>query len=105
MGLQVTRWSRANPPTEEELLRLFQAEGLRPYRWSNAPATVYPVHTHPYDKVLMVVAGSITWTFPQSGETVETRPGDRLDLPRDVEHAAQVGPQGVVCLEAWRSPR
>jgi hypothetical protein len=27
-------------------------------------------------------------------------PGDRLDLPAGVLHAALVGEQGVVCLEA-----
>jgi hypothetical protein len=27
-------------------------------------------------------------------------PGDRLDLPASVVHAAEVGENGVVCLEA-----
>jgi hypothetical protein len=26
-------------------------------------------------------------------------PGDRLDLPRGIVHAAQAGPDGVMCFE------
>jgi quercetin dioxygenase-like cupin family protein len=46
-----------------------------------------------------VVRGSITWTLPQTEETIETHAGDRIDLPRGMWHAAKVGSQGVTCLE------
>lgn len=68
--------------------------------WSNGPRDRYPEHRHGYDKVLVTAVGSITFTLPELGQVVELRPGDRLDLPADTLHAAEVGPDGVTCLEA-----
>lgn len=101
--VKVRRWEKGQPPTEADLISLFQAEGLAPYRWSNAPGDVYPVHAHPYHKVLYVVRGSITFRFPGGQPPAELTAGDRLDLPAGIEHDAVVGPEGVVCLEAHRS--
>jgi quercetin dioxygenase-like cupin family protein len=47
--------------------------------------------------VIVCVAGSIS--FHVEGGDMELRPGDRIDLPAGVEHAATVGPDGVECLE------
>lgn len=41
------------------------------------------------------------FTLP-SGESIDLRAGDHLDLPADSEHGALVGPDGVVCLAARR---
>ena len=98
--IRVEKWLPNHEPTENELRRLMIEEGLTPYRWSNMPHDVYAAHTHPYHKVIYVVSGSITFGFPVEGEPVTLRPGDRLDLPRDVRHNAVVGSDGVVCLEA-----
>lgn len=100
--VRVKRWDKPEPPTEAELIDLFRAEGLEPYPWSNGPGDVYPVHTHPYHKVLYVVRGSITFRFPGGQPPAELKAGDRLDLPAGVEHDAVVGPEGVACLEAHR---
>jgi hypothetical protein len=95
----VVCWGCPTPPTPAELQTQLLKEGLFPYDWSNSPGDFYPPHVHDYDKVIMVVRGSITWTLPQTEETIETRAGDRIDLPRGTWHAAEVGPQGVTCLE------
>jgi quercetin dioxygenase-like cupin family protein len=100
MELRITRWNKAEQPSETDLRRIYTAEGLSPYTWSNAAGDVYPAHAHGYHKVLMVVRGSITWALPQSGQQIETHAGDRIDLPRGTLHAARVGPDGVTCLEA-----
>ncbi len=100
--IRVTRWDGGDPPTEAALLRLYEAEGLRPYRWSNAPGDGYAAHAHPYHKVIVVVRGSITFGLPETGESVTLQAGDRLDLPSGVRHDATVGPEGVVCLEGHR---
>lgn len=102
MDVRVQRWDRPAPPTEEELRALCRQEGLAPYSWSNAPGDLYSAHKHAFHKVIYVVRGSITWLLPDSGEEITTGPGDRLDLPAGVVHAARVGPQGVTCLEAQR---
>jgi len=68
----------------------------------HAPHDVYGVHRHPYHKVIYVVQGSITFHLPDMNEDVTLSAGDRLDLPAGVRHAATVGSEGVVCLEAHR---
>jgi quercetin dioxygenase-like cupin family protein len=100
MELSVTRWNQPNLPTEKELLETYRQEGLAPYSWSNAPGDNYAPHSHSYDKVIYVVRGSITWRLPERGEQITTNTGDRIDLPHGTIHAAEVGPEGVTCLEA-----
>ncbi|HET7091264.1 MAG TPA: cupin domain-containing protein [Anaerolineae bacterium] len=97
---RVTPWPNAEPPTESAIRQLFDAEGLRPYAWSNGPGDVYGAHHHAYHKVIYVVEGSITFGLPDEGRQVTLNMGDRLDLPAGVVHDAVVGLQGVVCLEA-----
>ncbi len=101
--ITVRSWSGASAPTEAEVRRLLDAEGLQPYRWANAPGDVYGLHSHPYHKVIYAVSGSITFDLPDHGQQITLRPGDRLELPPGVAHSAVVGPQGVVCLEAHRA--
>jgi quercetin dioxygenase-like cupin family protein len=54
---------------------------------------------HPrYTKVLYCVSGSIVF-HTREGD-FELAPGDRLEVDPGTDHAATVGPGGVVCLEA-----
>jgi len=100
--VNVTRWTEAEPPDEDGILRMMQTEGLRPYHWSNGPGDVYAAHKHDYNKVIYVVRGSITFGLPDTGEEIYLHAGDRVDLPQGVTHNARVGPLGVACLEAHR---
>ena len=100
MELRIQKWEGATIPDERELRNLYRQEGLQPYSWSNGPGDTYAAHSHSYDKVIYVVSGSITWILPEHGRVIETTAGDRIDLPRGVVHAAQVGSDGVTCLEA-----
>ena len=79
---------------------VFAAEGLTAHRWENGPGFRYGSHRHDHHKVLVCAEGSITFHLPWGD--VEMRAGDRLDLPPATEHAATVGPRGVVCWEAAR---
>ena len=82
---------------EAERLR---AEGLDPSAWSNGPNDRYGAHEHGYDKVIVVVSGSIAFGLPDVRTTVALATGDRLELPAGTRHDAVVGPDGVTCLEA-----
>ena len=73
-------------------------EGLRPGAWSNGPGDRYASHDHGYDKVIVVTAGSIR--FGLDDGTIDLAAGDRLELLAGTAHDAQVGPDGVTCLEA-----
>jgi hypothetical protein len=98
--------------TGPELVARLVAEGtigsadraLGAASWSNGPADRYASHEHGYDKALAAVAGSIVFTLPASGEEIELRAGDRLDLPSGTRHGALVGPAGVACVEAHLPP-
>lgn len=73
-------------------------EGLDPDGWSNAAGDRYGSHDHPYDKVIVVASGSIVFGLDAGAAALAA--GDRLELPARTAHEANVGPSGVVCLEA-----
>jgi len=106
--MQVLRWQEVLAPQEQELHRRMQRDGLTPYTWSNGPGDSYAVHSHTYEKVLYCVRGSIRFVLPDHAGTagnmgaIDLAPGDCLVLPANIRHSAQVGPQGVTCLEAAR---
>jgi quercetin dioxygenase-like cupin family protein len=81
-----------------ELRERLVGEGLEPGAWSNDPGDHYRSHDHAYDKVIVVASGSITFGLVDG--PVELAQGERLELPADTAHDAQVGAGGVVCLEA-----
>ena len=98
----VTPWSESAAPTQSTLRQLMADEGLSPYSWSNGPFDVYAAHSHSYNKVIYVVQGSITFGLPELDNQLTLKAGDRLDLPAGIVHEAQVGAQGVVCLEGHK---
>ena len=98
----VTPWEAASPPTEDLLLRIIKGQGLNPITWSNEPHDAYSAHKHNYNKVIYVVSGSITFGLPVVKRQVTLFPGDRLDIPAGTVHDAQVGADGVVCLEGHK---
>jgi hypothetical protein len=75
-------------------------QGLAPAPWSNLPGERFEEHAHDFDKIVVVVEGSITFGMPGYGVGFMLGPGERLDLPAQTRHDAVVGPRGVTCLEA-----
>ena len=88
--------------TSADLRERLLGEGLDPGAWSNGPGDRYGVHDHGYDKVIVVVAGTIRFGLPGRGDHVDLAVGDRLELPAGTDHDATVGAEGVTCLEAHR---
>ena len=86
------------PPDRERIEARYAEEGLRPYSWGNAAGERYDWHAHRYTKVLYCVTGSIVFHTRDGDLALE--PGDRLELDPGTEHAATVGDEGVLCLEA-----
>ena len=87
-------------PSEHEVRARLAAEGLTASAWGNGPFDRYAAHRHDYDKVLVAAAGAITFHLLELGRDVLLSAGDRLDLPAGTLHGADVGPDGVTCLEA-----
>jgi quercetin dioxygenase-like cupin family protein len=89
-------------PTRDALDERLKAENLSPRWWSNGPGDKYDWHEHPYHKVMYCQFGSIQ--FHTRNGDFDLQPGDRLEIEPGTEHAATVGPAGVVCVEAARYP-
>jgi quercetin dioxygenase-like cupin family protein len=98
----IAPWSSRLPTSESAIRRMLAEENLSAYVWSNGPYEIYAPHMHDYNKVIYVVRGSITFQLIELGTWHTLHPGDRLDLPAGTVHAAEVGADGVVCLEAHR---
>ena len=104
--MQIIHLQEATPPQEQALRQRMQQQGLSPYAWSNGPDDYYSVHSHSYQKVLYCVRGSIRFILHDQTDTpgavkyIDLSPGDCMILPPGVRHSAEVGPQGVMCLEA-----
>jgi mannose-6-phosphate isomerase-like protein (cupin superfamily) len=99
-NIKVIRWHGSQHPTYQAITQKMQQEGLRPYTWSNGPNFRHTTRSHGYPKVLYCVEGSVEVVLPDVNQSVVLRPGDRLDLPRGVRHAAIVGPSGAQCVES-----
>ena len=86
------------PPDRERIEERYAQEGLEPHAWGNDPGDRYGWHAHDYTKVLYCVTGSIVFHTHDGDFALE--PGDRLEVDPGTEHAATVGDDGVLCLEA-----
>jgi len=86
----------------QELMDRLRAEATGCYSWSNGPGDRYAPHTHPYEKVLYCVDGSITFVLEIEGQKLELKAGDRMVLPAGTVHSAVVGGSGCTCIEGRR---
>jgi quercetin dioxygenase-like cupin family protein len=91
---------RGPAPSRSDIEAQLGAEGLSPHTWGNEAGATYGRHMHEFHKVLVCVSGTIIFHI-QAGD-VELGPGDRMELPPGVKHAATVGDSGVECVEAPR---
>ena len=99
--MRLTRWMKETMPSLESLRSMLTGEGLTVSEWTDPAGTVYPVHTHEYPEVRVVVRGHLRVGLPETGEEFTLGPGDRLDLPADTPHWADVGEhEPVVYLAA-----
>lgn len=102
--MRLTRWNRETLPSLEALRSALTGEGLTVSEWADPTGTVYPVHAHEYPEVRVVVRGSLRVGLPETGEEFILAPGDRLDLPANTPHWADVQGHGpVVYLSASKN--
>jgi quercetin dioxygenase-like cupin family protein len=86
----------------EDLMTALRQEAGSCYSWANGPNDRYGAHSHPYEKVLYCVDGSIKFVLEREGKQLELKPGDRMVLPAGTVHSAIVGPSGCTCVEGKR---
>ena len=88
--------------TFDDLMTALKREAGSCYSWSNGPHDQYAAHSHPYEKVLYCVDGSITFVLEREGRQLVLKSGDRMVLPAGTLHSAIVGPAGCTCIEGQR---
>jgi quercetin dioxygenase-like cupin family protein len=100
---EIERWDveEDGPVTERRLLEALEDRGYSVSRHVYPPGTRFPSHTHDVDKIDAVVSGR--FRIALEGEDVVLGPGDAVEVPRGVEHTAEVvGDEPVVSLDGAR---
>lgn len=100
MSPKVKRWQANSSPSEEEVYKMLEGQGISGYRWANEPGDTYNAHSHSYHKLICVLRGSITFRLPRENGQFILHAGDLLDLPAGTLHEAFVGSEGVTCIES-----
>jgi quercetin dioxygenase-like cupin family protein len=97
--MDVVRWTKTKKPTLEELKRNLDAQGIESELYSDRPGTKYGRHKHPFDDFVLIVQGKMK-IITDTGEWT-LKPGDRLDIPANTIHAADIlGKEEVKYLSA-----
>ncbi len=82
--------------------RKLEKRGYSVTRYTYAPGTSFPEHSHSIDKIDAVLAGRFRMSM--NGQAVILEPGDCLAVPRGMPHTAEViGDEPVVSLDATKS--
>ena len=101
--MRVRHWdaSRDGPLSEAAMRRRLEAAGYMVSRYTYAPGTAFPEHTHNVDKIDAVLSGQFRMVV--AGHFAILGPGDWVEVPSGVHHtAAVVGDEPVVSLDAVR---
>jgi len=97
--LDVVRWNKPKKPALADLQKLLEAEGLEYELYSDTPGTKYGRHKHPFDDFIVIVSGKMK-IITDTQEWL-MKPGDRLNLPSNTSHSAEVvGREDVQYLSA-----
>jgi quercetin dioxygenase-like cupin family protein len=97
--IDVVRWSKSKKPTLEELQKLLSAQRLEAELYSDRPGTKYGRHKHPFDDFIVIVSGKMKLITDDAEWLL--KPGDRIDLPANTIHSAEVvGKEEVRYLSA-----
>ncbi|MEK7174541.1 MAG: cupin domain-containing protein [Patescibacteria group bacterium] len=66
------------------------------YARMDPPEMSYPPHAHSGPVARVILEGDMVLTV--GGDSVTLSPGDRMDIPASVTHAARIGPYGCTYL-------
>ena len=97
--IRFERWpKRDGPLSEKRMMRLLEFEGYDVLVYTYRPGTVFPEHEHARPKCDGVVTGVLRVTA--DGQSWDLGPGDRIYLPPETRHSAEVvGSETVVSLD------
>ncbi|MBI5471418.1 MAG: cupin domain-containing protein [Ignavibacteriae bacterium] len=97
--IDIVHITKSKKPTVDELKSILKRAGLESDLYSDRPGTKYGRHKHDFDDFIVIVQGQMKIGTDQ-GEWL-MKPGDRLDLPKNTVHWAEmVGKEEVQYLSA-----
>jgi quercetin dioxygenase-like cupin family protein len=98
-GMDVIRWNKPKKPTADELRIRLRNEGLECGLFTDKPGTKFGRHKHDFDDFIVIVSGKMKLGI--DGHEWVLKPGDRLDLPANTPHWAEVmGKEPVLYFSA-----
>ena len=102
--VRVDRWDEPEPPSLDEMRETLREEGFNGiHTFRDAPGTRYAEHEHDFIEVRWIYKGEITFGIGEENYTLT--PGDRLDVPADTTHDAQMHPKkGAAYVCASKDP-
>lgn len=86
--VDVIQWNKKSKPTLDELKAMLKAQGLESELYSDPPGMKYGRHKHDFDDFVMIVSGKMK--LGTEDGTWVMNPGDRIDLPSNTVHWAEV---------------
>lgn len=93
----VTRWQAPIVPDIEQMLMMFQAEGLEPFEERLDGGVFIGDHRHPFDEVRMVASGQMV--IDVAGNKLLLRAGDKIIIPSNTKHSKKIeGPDPCICI-------
>ena len=100
--VRLERWESSDGPlTEKRMMGLLDSEGYEVASYAYRPGTQFAPHQHPQDKCDAVLQGVLRVVV--ADQTFDLGPGDRVYLPADTRHSAQVvGNETVLSLAGTR---
>lgn len=97
----VSRWQAPMLPRKEQIMMMFEAEGLQTYEEHLSPMSSVQDHRHPFDEVRMVLSGELI--IDVSGNKLLLRPGDKIVIPSNTRHSKSVeGETQCVCICSYK---
>jgi len=97
--MDVVRWAGPKKPDLAGLKAMLAKEGLQAELYTDRPGVKYGRHKHDFDDFIVIVSG--TMKLATDGFEWTLKPGDRLDIPANTPHRAEMtGKEEVRYLSA-----
>src|SRR3990172_12899860 len=87
MNVRVLTWNKPRAPTEEELRKIMEKEGMKPYLEVMEKNEFADAHEHNHDECRILVSGKVE--FCAEGRSFVLKPGDRIDMKAGTAHTAK----------------
>ncbi|MCB0411219.1 MAG: cupin domain-containing protein [Bdellovibrionales bacterium] len=98
----ITRWQAPLVPNKNQMLMMFELEGLEAVEEVFPPHSFIQDHRHPLDETIMVAQGQLL--LDVSGNKLLLRSGDKIFIPANTRHSIKVDTdEPCVCIVARKA--